>query len=162
MDQHVQQRNVLLFGTLGSEPDGVTRDLLSRCREHPVAGRWWLTIAGDAQLQIEHTLELSHKDLAVFLVAGEGPGPAVELHEVRIEANQPLAPSDGPVTPAEVLRTLATLGRRTELPQCYVLTVRAVEAAEAGAPSQAPSASYELLLSLLETPQPEHWASFIA
>lgn len=157
MDQHVSTRNVLLFGTHGNHPEGSTQALLKRCREHPVAERWWLTIAGDAQLQIEHALDLSYNDLAVFLVDGDGDGPAVEFHAIGAHSDEPLAPSNGPVTPEEVLHTLAALSRRTELPQCYVLTVR--EPGNDANNSQ--ESAYGLLLSLLENPQPEHWASHL-
>ncbi len=155
MDQPVTTRNVLLFATQGPDSTGAAADLLQRCRAHPVAERWWLTIAGDAQLQIEHALELNRNDLAVFVVDGEGPGPTVEFHAVGDHAAQPMRPANAPATPEEVLHVLATLGRRTELPECYVLTVRGGDSESAPELDKA----HELLLSLLENPLPEHWAS---
>jgi hypothetical protein len=152
MQQPTSHRNVLLFGILGEEPGGVAWTLLQRCREHPVVEHWWLAIAEDTQLQIEHALELSHKDLVVFLIDGEGAGPALEFHSVETVADLQMLPANAPVTPEEILHTLATLGRGAAVPLCYVLTVRpdSADSVEQG---------FATLLSLLENPQPEHWAS---
>ena len=173
MDQRVNIRNVLLFAAHGNQPDGSAQNLLKQCRKHPIAERWWLTIAGDAQLQIEHALDLSRNDLAVFLVDGDASGPSMDFHAVASDPASPIASANGPVTPKEVLHTLAALRRRTELPRCFVLTVgagradaaegtgpsttRATQTSDGGATGAGATEPFEFLLSLLENPQPEFW-----
>lgn len=171
MDQRVNTRNVLLFAAHGNRPDGCAQNLLRQCRKHPIAERWWLTIAGDAQLQIEHALDLSRNDLAVFLVDGDASGPAMVFHAIAADPAPPIPSSNGPVTPEEVLHTLAALRRRTELPRCFVLTVGAGTTTEDNGTQAAiapmtgdknaadgrAAAPFDFLLSLLENPQPEFW-----
>ncbi|MEM1191417.1 MAG: hypothetical protein AAF933_01465 [Pseudomonadota bacterium] len=154
----MSSRNVLVFAAGGDAHGTAAQALLGRCRSHPIHERWWLTLMGDAQLRIEHALDLTHNDLAVFVVDVPGLRETYRFRALPHLSGHRIASAEETVTPQDVLHTLSTLGRRDELPQCYALELRSrgVDSVSAERAADVDSA-FEFLMNLLDDPESVRW-----
>ncbi|MEE4278682.1 MAG: hypothetical protein V2I82_09495 [Halieaceae bacterium] len=152
--------NVLVFASGGgrSGKESAAQALLRRCREHPIHERWWLTLVGDAQLRIEHALDLKKSDLAVFIADAASLRDPYRFFPLPHESGHRITSSDSGVTPQDVLHTLSTLGRRDEIPQCYCLELRQTGAESLSADRVADvDSAFGFLLGLLNEPDAAVW-----
>ncbi len=154
----MSSRNVLVFAAGGDAHGTAAQALLGRCRGHPVHERWWLTLMGDAQLRIEHALDLTRNDLAVFVVDVPGLRESFRFRALPHLNGHRIASAEEAVTPQDVLHTLSTLGRRDELPQCYALELRGrgSDSVSAERTTDVDSA-FEFLIDLLDEPESMRW-----
>ena len=70
-------QRVVVFGIgNGARGDGgLGPALISHLQASPLGDNWWLTLIEDAQLQIEHAVDLQSNDLALFVDASETTAP---------------------------------------------------------------------------------------
>jgi len=162
----VSSARVLLFATGGEDPARASKTLVDRCREDAVCERWWLTLRDDTQLRIEHTLDLRHQDLAVFIVDDAALEGAYRFSAVAHEAGHSIASAEGALGPQDLLHTVALLAPGDDLPACFALHVRdakagalSVSASSASAPDADIDEAFAFLLDLLAEPAATHWNS---
>jgi len=152
---------LIALGDATKGDEGLGAALLRRCREQPIAGRWWLSLIGDAQLQIEHAVDLQINDLAVFIEASADIATPFEFAPVARPDGHRLVTPGETLTPSEVLHTLWTIGQRESLPHCYRLSIQGHSFLQKkGISSQAQEhldAATAFVLKLLDEPDPERW-----
>ncbi len=159
----LNSRRVLVIAA-GENGDGhsAPRELLRRLRERPVSERWWLSLLGDSQFQIEHAMDLQISDLAVFVGTGETNGASFSFRQLAKPTGYRISTTSVDLTPSDVMHALATVGRREVLPGCYELTLDAntvdsTADGDAGNASHGLHAALAFLEQLLEEPDPAHW-----
>lgn len=176
-------RRVLVIAVDGQASDGgLAPALLTRLRSMPVAERWWLTLISDAQLQIEHALDLQISDLAIFVDAStetDAPGttgmddaavsgtasPGHETVSFRFQSVEKppghrISLMDSTLSPSDVLHTLSTIGRRETLPKCFQLSLRVTQSqsgTDATVETAALESASDFLQTLLQDPDPDLW-----
>jgi hypothetical protein len=152
----------LAFGDGSAGSNSIVSSLVGRLRKHPLAESWWLTLIEDAQLRIEHALDLKLNELAVFIDTSSIDRRAFEFSEMTSSGSYKILPMDDTLEPSDVLHTVATLGRKGELPASFRLTLPG-GTAQAG-PSmtndeaqQSITAAVALLEDLLENADEAYW-----
>jgi hypothetical protein len=155
--------NVLVFASDGgnSSSGSAAQALLRRCSEHPIHERWWLTLVGDAELRIEHALDLKKNDLVVFVTDVPGLREPFRFVALPHEDGHRIASGESSLTPQDVLHTLSTLGRRDEIPLCFSLELRhggaeALSADRVAGVADIDSA-FGFLIGLLDEPDADLW-----
>lgn len=155
-------RRVAVFavGNTARGDDGLAPELAARLRTLDWDRHAWLQLIEDAQLQIEHALDLQRCELALFVDASSDAAAPFTLSEIGTAEHHRPAPMSHALEPRDVLHTLTTISRESA-PPCFVLAIRG-ESFELGeALSQAArenlEAATQLVLSLLETPEIAAW-----
>lgn len=143
---------ILMIAAVGAGVDGAARRLVDGCRRVADEASVPLGLVCDPQLRVEHALDLTHSDLAIFVGEAAGQSQPVMFGPVDISVANPIASVEDTVTPGDIVHTLATLGRRTTLPRCYTLTLDGDNTVDDIA-----AAGLRLLRELLEDPDPERW-----
>jgi hydrogenase maturation protease len=155
-----QRVTVFGVGNTARGDDGLGPLLLERLREAGWEGREWLRLIEDAQLQIEHALDLQRCDIALFVDASvDAPAP-FSFEEIANPGGHRMATMSHALAPADVMHTLATIGRAAP-PPAFVLGIRG-EHFELGEGLSAAAvdglaAATELVLELLQTPHLDGW-----
>lgn len=151
---------ILGCGNPSRGDDGLGPALMARVRTwveaHP--GRP-ITAVEDFQLQVEHTLDLEDRDLALFIdAAASGPAP-VALRLVEPEADSSF--TTHALSPAALLHAYLALDHGSP-PPAFALAVRGHsfglgEALSADG-ARSLEAAWSLLVRLLENPSMDAWA----
>jgi len=117
-----------------------------------------VTAVEDFQLQVEHSLDLQGRDLALFVDAtASGPEPMV-LHSLLPQADYSF--STHALSPQALLQAFVTLDRGTP-PSAFVLAVRGYSFGLGNSLSEQAKANIEsawgLLERMLENPSAANW-----
>lgn len=115
----------------------------------------------DFQLQIEHALDLKHRDLVLFIDASVANTQAIELRQ--LQALQNSSYTTHAMHPAGVMQVYQTIEHTTP-PPCFLLTMQAVEF-ELGATlsnnaQQSLQHALALVKQLLAKPNLTTWQSY--
>mgnify|MGYP006274078221 CR=1 FL=1 len=151
---------VVGVGNAARGDDGLGPQLMQRLRGSAHGEHWWLTLIEDAQLQIEHALDLQISDLALFVDASaDAPAPCT-LREISAPAGHRIMPMSHALAPEDVLHTLVTIGRRAA-PPSFLLAIRG-ERFELGQALSASAAAHldaasRLVDELLRQPEAGAW-----
>jgi len=117
----------------------------------------------DFQLQVEHTLDLQGRDLALFVDASASGHESVVLHRVRPAAD--FSFSTHALSPPALLQAFVTLDRGTP-PPAFALAVRGYSfgLGRSLSPQAAHSleAAWTLLERMLESPSRKSWEELCA
>ena len=160
MDNRRTRVLIIGVGNLARGDDGLAPRLLDSLREAGYGEHWWLTLMEDAQLQVEHALDLQLNDVALFVDASvDAPAP-YSLREIHTPEGHRMVMMSHELAPQDVLHTLATIGRRA-VPPSFLLAIRG-EHFELGetlstAAAEHLDAATHLLEQLLAEPAPEAW-----
>lgn len=122
-----------------------------------------VTAVEDFQLQVEHTLDLQGRDLALFVDATASGHEAVTLHAVRPAAD--FSFSTHALSPSALLQAFMTLDRGTP-PPSFALTMRGYSfgLGQSLSPQAAQSleSAWSRLQQLLENPSRPSWEASCA
>lgn len=160
-----QLRRILIiaYGEDSEAESRVASALLTSLRTRAIADSWWLTLIEDASLRLEHALDLRPNDLAIFIDTHQHGKAPFEFSEILTNGQRPIQPVADTVVPADLLHTLATIGRQGTLPPSFRLTLPLAneQSGEALAPSGEASvaAAVDFLESLLGDTSNAHWRS---
>jgi hydrogenase maturation protease len=117
-----------------------------------------VTAVEDFQLQVEHTLDLQGRDLALFVDATASGHESVVLH--RVEPAVDFSFTSHALSPPALLQSFVTLERGTA-PPAFSLAVRGYSfgLGQALSPQAAQSldAAWVLLERMLESPSKKNW-----
>lgn len=156
---------VLGFGNPSRGDDALAWELLrliaaQRC---PTPGQHSLELVADTQLQIEHALQLAHRDLALFVDASV-PGNA-SYHFTRISAARDTTYTSHALSPAAVLYVYEQLFSDTP-PPAFLLSIRGTQfgldaplSAEASAHLKS---AFRFWQELCQQPYVHYWELFSA
>ena len=152
---------ILGYGNPSRGDDALAPLLLDRIGDLPAGQRGWEVIE-DFQMQVEHALDLSGRDLALFVDADAScpePYRFTELVPARDASFTTHA-----ISPAAVLQAYREV-HRAEPPPAFLLGIRG-EAFELGEGLSAPAAAsleaaWVFLVSLLDAPSAACWRSRI-
>lgn len=161
------QRNRVLIVAVGNSlrrDDGLAPKLLEILRQIGLDDHWWLTMVEDAQLQIEHALDLQLSDIALFVnTSGETRSP-YSLEEIETPEGHRMVTMSHDLDPQDVMHTLKTIGRR-DVPPCFLLTLAGEQFGLGEGLSTTAAQNLEaakaLLEKLLEEPTAEAWRAGI-
>jgi hydrogenase maturation protease len=154
---------IVIFGVgnLARGDDGLAPRLLESLRATAAVDGSRLSLVEDAQLQIEHALDLRDADLALFMDASVAARAPFALTELTPGAAHASALFSHALAPADVLHTFAALGGERVLPACFQLAIRGEHfelGADLSAAGRAHLAAAEALCrELLATPDAEAW-----
>lgn len=151
---------VFAVGNTARGDDGLAPQLASRLRALDWDKREWLQLIEDAQLQIEHALDLQRSDLALFVDASSEASAPFTFSELGTPQHHRPAPMSHALEPRDVLHTLATISREPP-PTCFVLAIggESFGLGEELTPAAQENleAATRLVLSLLENPEVAAW-----
>ena len=140
---------------MGNGATGPAQVFVAGSRDVALATRIPLGLVSDPQLRVEHALDLTHSDIAIFVTEAEQQALPVTFERIAVSPPHAIASAESAVHPADVVHTLATLGRRDTLPACYALSLRADTAEDTRA--EIAAAGLRLLRELLDDPDPMRW-----
>ncbi|MDP5054800.1 MAG: homospermidine synthase [Congregibacter sp.] len=164
-DRQLRRILIIAYGGDSDVDVRVAAALIAALRQRSIADSWWLTLIEDAQLRLEHAIDLRPNDLAIFIDASLHGKAPFEFTEIVNGAANSILPEAEAVLPTDLLRTLATIGRLGTLPPSFRLTLPLAleQSGDDLTPKTQASivAAVDFLENLLGDTSNEHWRAEI-